>query len=89
METATASKMHGLESKTSAQKWSNNVQTLSLDIKKQTNLLGNLNSHKDDGTGNAGEGSIRIDYFDLIYDRLIKEIEMYMASSQMLMQISG
>jgi len=81
MDSASAHKNHGLETKTVAQKWSNHMHTLSLDIRNQTNLLQNINSQKDDGTGNAGEGSMPIDYFDLMYERMIKEIEKIMESA--------
>lgn len=41
-------------------------------------MLGSVSNQKDDGSGAQGEGSMPVDYFDLIYERLIKEIEMLM-----------
>jgi hypothetical protein len=67
-----------VETKAVAQKWSTNVHTLSNDVKNQTSMLAGINSQKDDGTGGQGEGSIPIDYFDLLYERLLKEIELMM-----------
>lgn len=52
-------------------------------------MLANINNQKDDGSGVQGEGSMPIDYFDLIYERLIKEIEVMMNSASQLMQIHG
>jgi len=41
-------------------------------------MLTNINNQKDDGSGTQGEGNMPVDYFDLIYERLIKEIETLM-----------
>lgn len=40
---------------------------------------------KDDGI--QGEGSMPIDYFDLIYERLLKEIETLMLSAKQVMSL--
>lgn len=42
-----------------------------------------MNNNRGDGSGGAdgGEGSMPIDYLDLIYERSIKEIEMLMQSA--------
>lgn len=48
-------------------------------------MLGNISNQKDDGSGAQGEGSMPIDYFDLIYERLIKEIETLMLSAKTVM----
>jgi len=47
-------------------------------------MLANINNQKDDGSG-AQEGSMPIDYFDLIYERLLKEIELMMQTTASLM----
>jgi hypothetical protein len=41
-----------------------------------------VNNQKDDGSGAQGEGSMPVDYFDLIYNRIGKEIEMLMLSAK-------
>jgi hypothetical protein len=51
-------------------------------------MLQNLSSFKDGGNGvEVGGGvNIQVDYFDMIYDRLTKEIEVIMQSVSQLMQ---
>jgi hypothetical protein len=41
-----------------------------------------VNSNKDDGSGTQGEGSMPVDYFDLIYERLLKEIDLLMQAAR-------
>lgn len=50
-------------------------------------MLSSVNNQKDDGSGGQGEGSMPINYFDLIYERLTKEIEMLMLSAKQVMQL--
>jgi hypothetical protein len=42
-------------------------------------ILASLNNFKNDGSGPVGEGSnLTINYFDVMYERLQREIEMLM-----------
>lgn len=53
-----------------------------MDIKNQHNILGNINSPgTTGGMGDGGDGGMQIDYFDLIYERLLKEIDQMMQSA--------
>jgi hypothetical protein len=50
-------------------------------------MLTSVNNQKDDGAGNAGEGQMPINFFDLLYERLVKEVELMMQITANLMQI--
>lgn len=70
-----------MQPKIVAQNWSRNVTVLTQDVKSQINMLSNVNNQgKDDG--GAQEGSMPINYFDLIYERMFKEIDMLMVSAK-------
>lgn len=61
--------------------------TLFIIISIQIKLLGNVNSHKDGDAGGGGESGMPVDYFDLIYERLLKEIETLMNSAKQVMAL--
>jgi len=46
-----------------------------------------VNSNKEGESGGQGESGMPVDYFDLIYERLLKEIETLMLSAKQVMAL--
>jgi hypothetical protein len=83
-----ASTANPMQPKIVAQSWSRNVTYLTQDVKSQINMLSNVNNQGKD-EGGAQEGSMPINYFDLIYERMFKEIDMLMMSAKAVMSLSA
>ena len=58
---------------------------LTSEVRGQIKNLQNVTNMGGDGSGGQGEGSMPVDYFDLIYERLLKEIELLMQSAKQVM----
>lgn len=89
-------KLHGLDTKVLATQWSKGIAVITSETKAQVSFfyeillifkhkfLSNMNSQKEAGPGTAGNGGggVLLDYFDQMYERLNKEIEILMLSAK-------
>jgi hypothetical protein len=50
-------------------------------------MLSNVNSQAEDGSGDGQDAGMPINYFDLIYERLLKEVETLMMSVKQVMSL--